>query len=116
MHFITIATAFTLATVAQAFVVPSTANGVYAVTIGEDGKEVHTKISDSTNIQNIQPNDVTTVSDLGGLERRDHDQIWCGCGHNMNPSHTDGAVNKLLSQTCMQPQCNTDIGYELTIS
>ena len=107
MRFVNIAIGFAMATVAQAFVVPSgTANGVYAVTIGEDGKEVHTKISDSTNIQSIQPDDVTTVNKLGDLERRGNGRIWCGCGFNMDPGNCDAAVESLVAQMGMQPQRN----------
>ncbi|KFZ17813.1 hypothetical protein V501_01556 [Pseudogymnoascus sp. VKM F-4519 (FW-2642)] len=99
MRFVNIAIGFAMATVAQAFVVPSgTANGVYAVTISEDGKEVHTKISDSTNIQSIQPDDVTTVNKLGDLERRGNGRIWCGCGFNMDPGNCDAAVESLVAQ------------------
>jgi hypothetical protein len=103
MHFIHISITFALATMAQAFVIPSgTTNGVYAVTIGEDGKDVHTKISDSTNIENIHPDNVTTVSDGGDLERRGTGRIWCGCGFNMNTGHCDRAVERLVAQMSMQ--------------
>ncbi|KFY35052.1 hypothetical protein V494_06252 [Pseudogymnoascus sp. VKM F-4513 (FW-928)] len=99
MHFINIATAFALATVAQAFVIPSgTTNGVYAVTIGEDGQEVHTKISDSTNIESIHPDNIETVSDGSDIERREPGRIWCGCGFNMNRGHCDRAVERLVAQ------------------
>lgn len=105
MLFTNIATVFALATMAQAFAIPSNPeNGVYAVTIGEDGKEVHTKISDSTNSQGIKPDDVTPVNDLAALDRREHGRIYCGCGFNMNHAHTDRAVEKLVKQLSMQPQ------------
>ncbi|TWU71650.1 hypothetical protein ED733_002829 [Metarhizium rileyi] len=96
MRFVNIVAAFAMATVAQAFVVPPhTANGVYAVTIGEDGQEVHTRISDSTNLQSIQPDGVTTVKKLGLLEAG---RIWCGCGFNMDPRNCDAAVESLVAQ------------------
>ncbi|KID95092.1 hypothetical protein MAJ_08929, partial [Metarhizium majus ARSEF 297] len=99
MRFVNIATAFAIATVAQAFVIPShTANGVYAVTIGADGKEVHTKISDSASIQSIQPGGVTPVNKPGDLERREAGRIWCGCGFNMDPGNCDAAVESLVAQ------------------
>lgn len=104
MLFINIATAFALATVAQAFAIPSNPeNGVYVVTTGEDGKEIHTKISDSTttdiaNNQGNKPDDVTTANDLGGLESRGNGRMFCGCGFNMNHGHTDRAVEKLVGQ------------------
>lgn len=105
MHFVNIATAFALATVAQAFVIPSTStNGVYVVTIGEDGREVHTRISDSTNIQSVQPdNETQTMNKLSSLESRGDGSVWCGCGANMNTAHCNTAVSKIRDQLGMQP-------------
>ncbi|KFY32492.1 hypothetical protein V493_00147 [Pseudogymnoascus sp. VKM F-4281 (FW-2241)] len=103
MRSINIATAFALATVAKAFAIPSgAAKVVYAVIIGGDGKEVHTKISDSTvsnfnisdstNIQTFQPNDEITAKDLGGLERRGPGRIWSPAAA-VNPGMSFYSIN-----------------------
>ncbi|KAJ2973234.1 hypothetical protein NQ176_g6726 [Zarea fungicola] len=99
MHFVNIAIGVTMAAMAQAFTMPEgTTNGVYVVHIDPNGKEVHTKIYDSTDIQSSQPDHATTVGESGDLERRYHGEIWCGCGFNMNPGNCDRAVEMLVAQ------------------
>ena len=98
MHLFKITTAFTLAALAHAFVIPpGTPEGVYAVVTREDGTNVHTKISDSPEIKR-DPTGVTPVNEVNALERRQNGRIWCGCGFNMDRGNCDAAVADLKSQ------------------
>ncbi|CAO2651778.1 Nn.00g000610.m01.CDS01 [Neocucurbitaria sp. VM-36] len=93
MRFLNLATAATLLTLAQAFVIPSgTEDGVYGVSVREDGTEVHTKISER------DPTSATPYNEVSAFEKRQNDRIWCGCGFNMNPGNCDAAVADLKKQ------------------
>lgn len=104
MQFVNIVTALTLATLAQAFVLPaSPSDGVYAVFTYDNGTEVHTKISDSSETRSLLT-DRTAVNEESALERRQAGRIWCGCGFNMNHRNCDTAVAALKSQMSKQSE------------
>ncbi|KAM0260137.1 hypothetical protein ACHAQJ_002901 [Trichoderma viride] len=93
MYFFKITAALALAALAQAFTIPSdTPDGVYAVSTGEDGATVHTKISNPSKIKH----DPASVAPRA-LEPRDRD-VWCGCGFNLDPGNCDAAVADLKTQ------------------
>jgi hypothetical protein len=98
MHFFKIAAAFALASLVQGFAIPAdTKEGVYAVSKRDDGTELHTRVAEATD---YEPNDSALVSDNPAdiLKRGYRNQIWCGCGFNMNPGNCDAAVQDLKNQ------------------
>lgn len=98
MRFLNIATAATLLTLATAFVIPSDSQeGVYAVLTRDDGTEVHTKIAEAAE-EKRDPTGITPYNQVRGLEKRQNDRIWCGCGFGMNSGNCDAAVADLKSQ------------------
>ncbi|KAL6808686.1 hypothetical protein J3E69DRAFT_378303 [Trichoderma sp. SZMC 28015] len=93
MYSFKITAALSLAALARAFTIPSgTPDGVYAISTGEDGTTVHTKISSPSNIKY----DLASVAPRA-LEPRDQG-IYCGCGFNLDPSNCDAAVADLKTQ------------------
>ena len=93
MRFINIAAFLALVASTQAWVIPKgTTDGIYAVAVGDDGVEVHTKIAEASSELPFN------VSDANPLDRRGDGRIWCGCGFNLNPGNCDAAVADLKSQ------------------
>lgn len=114
MRFVSTITVFTLFAWAQAFVIPpGTSDGVYSVFNHEDGTEVHTKISVSSEVRR-DATGITPFNEVGALERRQNDRIWCGCGFNMDAGNCDAAVADLKSQMSAQSQL-ADPWYSLTV-
>jgi hypothetical protein len=96
MRFINIVTAFALGVAVQAYTIPDgITDGVYAVSIREDGVEVHTRIADSDTGPTLDHRAVKAVSQEDNLERREDGRLWCGCGFDMNHGNCDGAVQDL---------------------
>ncbi|KAH7371950.1 hypothetical protein BKA66DRAFT_572518 [Pyrenochaeta sp. MPI-SDFR-AT-0127] len=96
MRFSNLASLLALAASAQAWVIPEgSTDGSYSVTINENGVETHTKLAES-DAEILYLNESDLSSDA--LQRRGRDQVWCGCGFNMNPGNCDAAVADLKNQ------------------
>ncbi|KAK8879219.1 hypothetical protein PGQ11_000513 [Apiospora arundinis] len=82
-------------------------DGVYAVTIGEKGQEIHTRISNITQaeVNELMQNSTPDIADLrkpaeGQMETRAWrlDDTCCGCGYNLPHGDIDAAVEDLKYQ------------------
>lgn len=72
MHFIKVAALLPLAAFTKAWVIPEgTADGVYAVTRGADGKELHTRIASADSALEVRGTDNALGSNILV-------EIWCG--------------------------------------
>jgi hypothetical protein len=104
MRFSNVVIAFALGVTAQAYTIPDgITDGVYAVSIREDGVEVHTRIADSDAGPTLDHREVKTVSQEDSLERREDGRLWCGCGFDMNHANCDAAVQDLKNSMGESP-------------
>ena len=85
MRFTDIATVVAFLASANAWVIPEgAADGVYKVSRGEDGNEVHTRVANANAVGSLVTDEGSMSS---GLEARADGRIWCGCGFNMSASY-----------------------------
>lgn len=96
MRFSNLTGILALAASIQAWVIPAgSTDGFYSVSIDDEGVETHTKIAGrDAEMSYLDERDISSDT----LERRGRDQIWCGCGFNMNPGNCDAAVEDMKNQ------------------
>lgn len=105
MRFSNIVATFALAASVSAWKIPqNTEDGIYQVDELEDGTTVYTKLIDAADIDRSMPEAALDTSPVprSELEKRANDQIWCGCGFDMNRGDCDAAVADLKRQAVSQ--------------
>ncbi|KAF2731052.1 hypothetical protein EJ04DRAFT_443787 [Polyplosphaeria fusca] len=98
MHFSTALIALAFTSFTSSFVIPAdkTADGLYMVEIRSDGTEHITKVDEAP----VAARDALSSPNPDTFEivARAPNQIWCGCGFNMNPKNCDDAVSDVRRQ------------------